>query len=115
MLVASADCSAAFDTISHDILLRKLEGACGVRGRALDLLRSYLAGRQQQTRMTGDRLSTWRDTSGRSPRGVPQGSVWGPILFTLYCADIARHVTEAEVVAYADDITLVVARRELTG
>ena len=38
--------------------------------------------------------------------------MWGPILFTLYCADLAAHVTEAEVVAYADDITLLVSDRD---
>ena len=38
--------------------------------------------------------------------------MWGPILFSLYCADLAQHVTEAEVVAYADDITLVASDRD---
>ena len=67
VLVASLDCSAAFDTIGHGILLQKLERACGVEGPALELFRSYLGGRKQRTR-TSSGLSDWRDTSGRSPR-----------------------------------------------
>eukprot|EP00662_Eupelagonemidae_sp_cell21_P058235 gene58235-biopygen109576 len=76
VLVASADCSAAFDTVSHDILLRKLERACGIQGKALELMHSYLGGRRQRVRMSGDRTSQWRHTSW----GVPQGSVWGPLI-----------------------------------
>ena len=60
--------------MSHDILLRKLERSCGIEGPALALLRSYLQDRVQRTRMTAGQ-SSWRSTSGRSPRGVPQGSV----------------------------------------
>ena len=59
VLVASVDCSAAFDTVSHDILLRKLEQACGIEGPALALLRSYLQDRVQRTSMATGK-STWR-------------------------------------------------------
>eukprot|EP00662_Eupelagonemidae_sp_cell21_P056655 gene56655-biopygen98590 len=108
VLVASADCSAAFDTVSHDILLRKLERACGIQGKALELMHSYLGGRRQRVRMSGDRTSQWRHTSW----GVPQGSVWGPLMFALYTSDIAQHVTAARLVVYADDITLVVSSKD---
>ena len=50
VLVASIDCSAAFDTISHAILLRKLEQSCAMEGPALELVRSYLEGRRQRGR-----------------------------------------------------------------
>eukprot|EP00662_Eupelagonemidae_sp_cell21_P057229 gene57229-biopygen115102 len=52
--------------------------------------------------MSGGRTSAWQKLSS----GVPQGSVWGPLAFALYSADIGKYVTEAKLVTYADDITL---------
>eukprot|EP00662_Eupelagonemidae_sp_cell21_P037082 gene37082-biopygen74340 len=106
--VASADCSAAFDTIDHGILLQKLEHACGIKGAALSLMQSYMEGRRQRVRMSGGRASDWRGLSS----GVPQGSVWGPLAFALYSADLGQYVTAARIVAYADDITLVTSHKD---
>eukprot|EP00662_Eupelagonemidae_sp_cell21_P057581 gene57581-biopygen39889 len=106
--VASADCSAAFDTIDHGILLEKFERQCGIRGSALALMRSYLDGRRQRVRMSGGRTSAWRSLES----GVPQGSVWGPLAFALYSADVGEYVTAARIVAYADDITLVCSHKD---
>ena len=69
------DLQKAFDTVSHDILLQKLFHY-GVRGKAYDLIKSYLSGRMQRTKVknTLSELAfvLW---------GVPQGSVLGPLLF----------------------------------
>jgi ribonuclease HI len=105
VVVASLDLAAAFDTIEHDLLCEKLEQCCGINGSALSLIRQYLQNRQQRTKYTSGACSSWRDV----PWGVPQGSVWGPILFTLYCVDIGEAVTRAEKVQFADDVTLVVS------
>ena len=82
------DLSAAFDTISHSILLSRLEKRYAIRGRALQWFKSYLMGRGQCVKI-GVNLSKRKVLS----YGVPQGSILGPILFTLYTAplgDIAR-------------------------
>ena len=62
------DLSAAFDTIDHTILLRRLGNWFGVSGKALDWLKSYLTGRRQRIKL-GDRLSSRSDLSFGVPRG----------------------------------------------
>ena len=73
------DFSTAFDTIDHTILLQKLEEWFGVNGKALDWSHLYLAGRCQRIKI-GNCLSSQADLKF----GVCQGSVLGPLLFTLY-------------------------------
>ena len=73
------DLSAALDTIDHTILLRRLGDCFGVSGKALDWYKSYLTGRCLRIKL-GECLSSRSDLSF----GVPQGSVLGPLLFTLY-------------------------------
>eukprot|EP00662_Eupelagonemidae_sp_cell21_P057864 gene57864-biopygen108783 len=53
-------------------------------------------------------METGKSSWKKSPWGVPQGSVLGPLLFALFCADIADAVTEATLVQFADDVTLCV-------
>ena len=78
-LVALLDLSAAFDTLDHPILLKRLETTFGVRGTVLDWFVSCLSGRFQSVIVDGV-VSASRSLV----YGVPQGSVLGPVLFTLY-------------------------------
>ena len=81
------DFSAAFDTIDHSILLRRLESTFGIRGLALKWMRSYITGRHQAVLIDGF-------TSALVPLlfGVAQGSVLGPIVFILYTTPLYQLV-----------------------
>ena len=72
------DLSKAFDTISHNTLLHKLDNY-GVRGKANDFLRSYLSSRNQYT-VFNNASSSLKQIH----YGVPQGSILGPLLFLIY-------------------------------
>ena len=73
------DLSAAFDTINHSILLQRLQREINTTGTALDWFKSYLSDRFNFVHVND--VSSERTTVHD---GVPQGSVLGPILFTLY-------------------------------
>ena len=79
------DLSAAFDTVDHATLLRRLCVSYGLGGAVIDWFTSYLGGRTQYVRCG-------RSSSKILPVsfGVPQGSVLWPILFLLYTADLLR-------------------------
>jgi hypothetical protein len=100
------DLSAAFDTIDHRILLDRLHTWFRISGPALDWFSSYLSDRSQQIKL-GDTLSP----SVLIPFGVPQGSVLGPVLFTLYTTPLSA-VIEGHSIQhhlYADDSQLYIS------
>lgn len=75
------DLSKAFDTVNHDIIIKKLEH-CGIRGIVKNWFVSYLSNRKQFVSI----LAVLNQTNS-IPCGVPQGSVLGPLLFLLYIND----------------------------
>ena len=102
----SLDFSKAFDTVSHEILLRKLS-RYGIRGLALDWFGSYLSDRTQRVRV-GDAFSEF----GAVRSGVPQGSILGPILFLLYINDLPAICNNTKFTLFADDATLMVTNHD---
>jgi len=100
------DLSAAFDTVNHSTLLNRLSSRIGLSGIALQWFESYLLGRKQCVCIGGVN-SKFHDLDC----GVPQGSVLGPILFTIYTAPLGDLVRKHnfDYHLYADDTQLYVA------
>ena len=103
VLVSLLDLSAAFDTVDHEILVRRLRETHGISGQALNWFASYLADRSMQVCVKGEYSDeVILDVS------LPQGSQLGPRLYSDYTQPIGRLIRILEIIfhGYADDTQL---------
>jgi len=104
--VVLLDLSAAFDTVDHQILLTRMSSHFGIQGSAMEFLSSYLISRTQSVV-----IDSSTSTPTLSLSGVPQGSILGPLLFSLYTTPLATELLSSGLSfhMYADDTQLYIS------
>ena len=103
------DLSKAFDMVDHSILLRKL-AKYDVVGRELEWFVGYLSGRKQRVCMR-DAKNKWLEVQ----RGVPQGSILGPLLFIVYVNNLPQVIQNSAVTQYADDTKMTLVANDVNS
>lgn len=102
------DFSRAFDSINTQLLISKMN-YYGFDQKALQWFDSYLNNRYQYVKTNRNDGSYLTSSQLPVKRGVPQGSILGPILFILYSADIVAQVKHCKVHIYADDTQIYIS------
>ena len=95
------DLSKAFDCLPHALLLAKLN-AYGLSTAACELMSSYLNQRMQRVKISNCR-SSWKMLN----KGVPQGSILGPLLFNVFMNDMFLFMERCNLYNYADDNSII--------
>ena len=99
------DLQKAFDTIDHDILCKKLK-EMGIK--SVDWFRSYLSNRNQIVNVNDTESDLSLVTCG-----VPQGSIFGPLLFLCYINDMELSIiSECKLLLYAEDSAILYSNKD---
>lgn len=107
-LLVLLDFSRAFDCINIDLFLSKLN-YYGFDQNTIHWFQSYLTNRRQRVEIQLSDGSSLVSSLTSVYRGVPQGSILGPIIFILYCADIINSLKRCRYHIYADDVQVYIS------
>ena len=94
------DLSKAFDTLNFDILLYTFK-YYGVHRTSLALIKSYLTNRYQYVQFENSDSELLEIVTG-----IPQGSILGPLLFSIFINDLVNSSNKFKFLMYADDTTI---------
>jgi Reverse transcriptase (RNA-dependent DNA polymerase) len=106
-ILALLDFSKAFDTVNHKILCQKLKAYFNFSVSAIDFIKSYLMDRTQCV-FANNKFSNFLPVT----QGVPQGSILGPLLFSLFINDISNAILFSHYHIYADDVQIYLSGSE---
>ena len=100
VFVVLVDLSAVFDTVAHEVMLHRLSHDVGVVQNALDWFLSCLSDRDQTVHICGA-----TSTARLLAHGVSRDSMFGPQLFSIYAAPVAKIICKNNLMShfYADD------------
>lgn len=105
------DLQKAFDTVNWDTLISKFK-KYKVQEKALNLIRHYLTNRLQFVELehkSNNTLVNIRSSLTKSNRGVPQGSILGPLFFIIYINSLPEQIGhELQYILFADDTTIII-------
>ena len=102
------DLRKAFDTVNHDILVKKLE-YIGLANTNLKWFKDYLDNRKQSVSFGNNRKSSLQNINC----GVPQGSIIGPLLFLIYVNDLCNVSQSIQPIMFADDTNLFFSAKDI--
>ena len=93
----SIDLSKAFDTLQHDLIVLKLK-QYQLDDKITNPIKDYHSNRRQRVKL-GNVHSAWQDIT----TGIPQGSIFGPVLFNIFMNDLVYVIKLSNLSTYADD------------